>query len=235
MKVLAVKPSPSGQFRYRFEPRLVEEVLSGRVSRVNVPLRHAGPVRTAAGGGFQVVERHLYARSGSSQSGQWRAVSFFPSRRVGLLAREEAFLDGRSVPEAEPIRYARPGGDPNGNPYVQSMKRRVPTDLRAWSTRLWGSVESATRTDLQELSTRQMRESGARLEGLQFHPGRSDLYRRAFCGLWNRVWEPEGFAYRSNPAVMSLSISAQGRSYPECVSREVSGPSSGSEGGAQVL
>jgi len=234
VKVLAVKPSPSGQFRYRFEPRLVEEVLCGGASRVNVPLRHAGPVRTSAEEGIQVVERHLYAQSGhsqsgrsqseSSQSGQWRAVSFFPSRRLGLVAREEGFRTGRSVPEAEPIRYARPGGDPGANPYVRPMKRREPTDLRAWSTRLWAVVEGTERTRLHELSVRQMRESGARLDGLQFHPGRSGLYERAFRGMWNRAWKQEGFPYQSNPAVMSLSISAMSRSYPECVSREVGGP-----------
>lgn len=229
MKVIAVKPSPSGHFRYRLAPRLVEEVLCGNVRRINVPLRHAGPVRTAATEGFQVVERHLYAQSEGK-----RLVAFFPTRRLGLLARESDFKDGRSVPSAEPIRYARPGGHPEENPYIQSMKPRDPTDLRAWSTRLWGQVKNAERASVQDLSAREMRESGARLDGLSFHPWRSGLFERAFRGMWDRAWASRGLPYESNPAVMSLRICAKGRSSPACVSQEVSRNTQNVQG-AEVL
>jgi hypothetical protein len=186
-------------------------------------------VRTAATEGFQVVERHLYAQSEGK-----RLVAFFPTRRLGLLAREPDFKDGRSVPSAEPIRYAQVGGDPEENPYVQSMKPRDPTDLRAWSTRLWGEVKNAERASVQDLSAREMRESGARLDGLSFHPWRSGLFERAFRGMWDRAWASRGLPYESNPAVMSLRICAKGRSSPACVSREVSRNTQNVQG-AEVL
>jgi len=223
VKAVAVKPSSSGHFRYRFSPRLAEQVLCGNVTRVNVPLRFAGPVRTATDDGFQVVERHLYLQAQSK-----RLVAYYPSRRLGLVAREREFWDGKSVPQAEPIRFVAPGTDPKASPYVAEMDRRCPSDMRAWSTRLWGEVRSATRTDVQSLTTRQKYESGARLSGLRFHPGQTELIDRAFRGLWNRAWEPRGLSYESNPAVMSLTVAPSDRSYEECVSREVGGRKAGS-------
>lgn len=218
MKAVAVKPS-NGYFRYRFSPRLAEGVLCGKITRVNVPVRFAGPVRTAATGGFQVVERHLYVQAESK-----RLVAFYPSKRLGLVAREREFWNGKSVPQAEPVRFSPAGEDPNGNPYVAGMDRRCPSDMRAWSTRLWGEVESAERMSLGDLSTRQKYQSGARLSGLRFHPGQSELFDRAFRGLWNDAWASRGLEHESNPEIMSLRISVKDRSFRQCVSREVAGP-----------
>lgn len=218
MKAVAVKPS-NGYFRYRFSPRLAEGVLCGKVTRVNVPLRFAGPIKTAATGGFQVVERHLYVQADSK-----RLVAYYPSKRFGLLAREREFWNGESVPQAKPVRFASPGEDPRSNPFVAGMDRRCPSDMRAWSTRLWGEVASAQRMSLHDLSTRQKYQSGARLSGLRFHPGQSELFDRAFRGLWDSAWASRGLEHESDPAIMSLRISVKDRSFRQCVSREVAGP-----------
>lgn len=185
---------------------------------MNVPVRFAGPVKTAATGGFQVVERHLYVQADSK-----RLVAFYPSKRFGLFAHEREFWNGESAPQAEPIRFADPGSTPGGTLYVDSMSRRCPSDMREWSTRLWGEVESAERLSLHDLSTRQKYQSGARLAGLRFHPGQSDLFDRAFRGLWNAAWAARGLDHESDPAIMSLRVSVKDRSFRRCVSREVAG------------
>lgn len=222
MKAVAVKPS-NGHFRYKFSPRLAEAILCGKVTRVNVPLRFAGPVRTAATGGFQVVERHLYARSDDR-----RLVSFFPSCRFGLAAEESSFWNGKHVPTAKPVRFIDAdggcSGEPRETPPLNQMEQRCPSDMRKWSTRLWGEVLSAERMSLLDLTTEQKYQSGARLSGVRCHPGQSELFDRAFRGLWDAAWASIGHEHDSDPEIISLRLSVNDRSFRQCVSREVGGP-----------
>jgi hypothetical protein len=98
-------------------------------------------------------------------------------------------------------------------------RKRPPSDLREWSTRLWLTVRSASRKDLHDLTPLEQTRSGGYVQNLPSHPGSEKSRRLIFRALWDRAWKNSRLGWEKNPPVLSLDVQAErGLSSSSCVS-----------------